>query len=96
MPLIFVIDLLRKEQSPEFNFLNNYLLWIKSSDAYWSIYFMIWIIYDIPSWIVFRSAYCQIRISEIHISPIGFICLVFLCEISNTAGGNGDVGDRKH
>ena len=84
---------IRKEQNLEFNPMHKYLSWIKSSDTYWSIYFIIWIIYDIPSRIPFRSAYCQIRISGIHISPIVFTFLVFLCEISNAAGSNSDVDD---
>ena len=88
-----MIDLLHASENPEFNSLNNYLSGIESSDAYWSIYFIIWVIDNIPSWIVFRSAYCQIKISGIHISPIVFTFLVFLSEISNAAGNNSDVGD---
>ena len=61
--------------------MHNYLAWKKSPDAYWSIYFIIWIIYDIPSWIVFRSTYCQIRTSWIYVPPLSFfIFIVFLYE----------------
>ena len=67
---------------PKYYPLFNYLSWKKSSNANWSIYFIIWIIYDIPSWMVFRSTYCQIRTSRIHVFPLAIIFLVFLCEIS--------------